>query len=189
MHTHNVEAFFTYHPEKYPTRIPKWIWNDDDGRQDVKALHAAQGAPRRWLDHAAISAGGELDIQPGDMVLIDPDLNGDPDHIVLASSYDAATNTLVTIGGNDSGFVLMKPGEKEPAHSDKLDTAESATGLELKPGGGGKVAVGVHQVTPEGKKKRAAVYGAGRPSLIDLEERAYAFKPQDKPPPPPKHAK
>ena len=35
----------------------------------------------------------------------------------------------------------------------------------------------------------AVVYGVGRPSLVDLEERTYAFKPLDKPPPPPKHAK
>ena len=46
----------------------------------------------------------------------------------------------------------------------------------------------MHQVTPDGKK-RAVVYGVGRPSLVDLEERTYAFKPLDKPPPPPKHAK
>jgi hypothetical protein len=188
-HTHNVEAFYTYHPEKYPTRIPKWIWDDENGWQDVKAYHAAQGMPRKWLTHGSISAGGALDIQPGDMVLIDHNLDGDPDHIVLASSYDPQTNLLITIGGNDSGYVVMGPDDKEPAKSDKLDAAEAATGMELKPGGGGKVAVGVHQVTPEGKAKRAVVYGVGRPSLLDLEERTYAFKPQDKPPPPPKHAK
>lgn len=71
----------------------------------------------------------------------------------------------------------------------KRDVAEEATGLELTEGGGGRVAVGVNKVTPEGKAKRAAVYGVGRPSLLDLEEHTYAFKPQDKPPPPPKHAK
>ncbi len=48
MHTHNVEAFFTYHPEQYPTRIPKWIW-DDDGWEDVRGYHNARGSLRSWL--------------------------------------------------------------------------------------------------------------------------------------------
>ena len=189
MHTHNVEAFFTYHPEKYPTRIPKWIW-DDDGWEDVRGYHNARGALRTWLGHAELSKGGELDIQPGDMVLIDPDLNGDPDHIVLCSSYDPNSGLLITIGGNDSGFVLAPPGKhKATKAGEARETAEEATGLELQAGGGGKVAVGVHHAGLEGKAKRAAVYGVGRPSLIDLEEHTYAFKPQDKPPPPPKNAK
>ena len=81
----------SYQPEKYPTRIPKWIW-DDDGWQSVKDFHNARGEPRRWLAPRR-SPGRELDIQPGDMVLIDSNLNGDADHIVLASSYDPATNT------------------------------------------------------------------------------------------------
>jgi len=189
LHTHNVEAFFTYHPERYPTRIPKWIW-DDDGWEDVRGHHTARGALRTWLGAAELSQGGELDIQPGDTVLIDWNLDGDPDHIVLASSYDPATGSLVTIGGNDSGYVVAAPGKhKAPKAGSAQETAEQATGLELESGGGGKVAVGVHQVAPEGKQKRAAVYGVGRPSLIDLEEHTYAFKPQDKPPPPPKHPK
>ena len=189
MHTLNVEAFFTYHPEKYPTRIPKWIW-DDDGWQSVKDFHNARGEPRRWTGHAELSKGGDLDIQPGDMVLIDWNLDGEADHIVLASSYDPATGYLVTIGGNDSGYVVAAPGKHtEAKEGSKRDVAEEATGLELTEGGGGKVAVGVNKVTPEGKAKRAAVYGVGRPSLLDLEEHTYAFKPQDKPPPPPKHAK
>jgi hypothetical protein len=189
MHTHNVEAFFTYHPERFPTRIPKWIW-DEEGWEDVRGYHNARGALRSWLGHAELSKGGELDIQPGDMVLIDWNLDGDPDHIVLASSYDPATGYLVTIGGNDSGYVVVAPDKhKEAKAGDKQSVAEEATGLELGPGGGGKVAVGVNQVVPQGKAKRAAVYGVGRPSLLDLEEHTYAFKPQDKPPPPPKHAK
>ena len=189
MHTHNVEAFFTYHPERFPTRIPKWVW-DEEGWEDVRGYHNARGALRTWLGHDELSKGGQLDIQPGDMVLIDWNLDGDPDHIVLASSYDPATGYLVTIGGNDSGYVVVAPDKhKEAKAGDKQGVAEEATGLELGPGGGGKVAVGVNQVVPQGKAKRAAVYGVGRPSLLDLEEHTYAFKPQDKPPPPPKHGK
>jgi hypothetical protein len=189
MHTHNVEAFFTYHPERFPTRIPKWIW-DDEGWESVRDHHNARGALRSWLTHDQMVAGTGLDIQPGDMVLIDPDLNGDPDHIVLCSSYDPNSGLLITIGGNDSGFVVAPPGKhKAPKAGEARETAEEATGLELQAGGGGKVAVGVHHAGLQGKAKRAAVYGIGRPSLIDLEEHTYAFKPQDKPPPPPKNAR
>ena len=111
MPTHNVEAFFTYHPEKYPTRIPKWIW-DDDGWEDVRGYHNARGALRHLArPRSELAKGGELDIQPGDMVLIDWNRTGDPDHIVLASSYDPATGYLVTIGGNDSGYVVVCAGQ------------------------------------------------------------------------------
>jgi hypothetical protein len=185
--TYSLVDFFSYRYDQFPERVRKWIW-DDDGWQELKAHHTARGALRRWLPRSEMSAGGALDIRPGDVVLIDPDRTGMADHIVLAQSYDPTTNTLITIGGNDSGYVLMGPKDKEPAADAKRDTAEEATGLELKPGGGGKVAVGVHQVTPDGKTP-AVVYGVGRPSLVDLEERTYAFKPLDKPPPPPKHAK
>ena len=127
MHTHNVEAFFTYHPEQFPTRIPKWIW-DEDGWEDVRGYHNARGALRTWLGHArARPRAGTLDIQPGDMVLIDWNLDGDPDHIVLASSYDPATGYLVTIGGNDSGYVVVPP--------DKHKEAEG--GRQARRGGGG----------------------------------------------------
>ena len=173
--TYSLEDFFTYHYDQFPERVTKWIW-DDDGWQELRAHHSARGALRRWLPRSEMSAGGALDIRPGDVVLIDPDRKGAADHIVLAASYDPATNTLVTIGGNDSGFVLMGPKDKEPGADAKLDTAEAATGLELKPGGGGKVAVGVHQVTPDGKqaggrlRRRAAV--AGRPRGAHLRVQA-----------------
>ena len=78
-----------------------------------------------------MTKGTGLDIQPGDMVLIDPDLDGDPDHIVLASSYDPATG-YCTIGGNDSGYVVAPPDKHKAAKAgDKRGVAEEATGLEL----------------------------------------------------------
>ena len=137
-----------------------------------------------------MSAGGALDIRPGDVVLIDPDRKGAADHIVLAASYDPATNTLVTIGGNDSGFVLMGPKDKEPgAKSTKLDTAEAGHRPRAQ---AGRPAARWRSACTRSRptaRKPAVVYGVGRPSLVDLEERTYAFKPLDKPPPPPKHAK
>ena len=187
--TLSLEDFFTYRYDQFPKRVKKWIW-DDDGWQAIRDYHNARGALRQWLAHDRVSVGGALDIQPGDVVMIDRGLNGTADHIVLVSSYDPATGLLITVGGNDWGYIAVPPGTpKETADDDNRETAEAATGMDLKPGGGGgKVAVGVKNVIPAGTP-RGAVYAVGRPSLIDLEEHTYAFKPLDKPPPPPKHAK
>jgi hypothetical protein len=162
------------------------VWTGD-AWQELHAYHTSRNAERRWLDYAALSGGGTLDIQPGDTVLVDVGLDGTPNHIVMASAYDPGTNTLVTIGGNDAGFVVVPPGTPKPTDTDeKRDKAEAATGLELKSGpSGGHVGVGVHDVKAEGKR-RGAIFGVGRPSLVDFEDHLYASKPLDKPPPPPK---
>ena len=182
-HTNNIQDFFAYKYDRNPDRIKKWIWAGE-AWEELHAFHTKRNAERRWLDYAALSAGGTLDIQPGDTVLVDVGLDGTPNHIVMASSYDAATNTLVTIGGNDSGYVVVPPGTPKPADTNAdRDAAEAATGLELKSGpAGGHVGVGVHDVKADGKK-RGAIFGVGRPSLVDFEDHVYASKPPDKPPP------
>jgi hypothetical protein len=183
-HTNNVQDFFAYKYDRNPDRIKKWVWTGD-AWEELHAYHTSRNAERKWLDYAALSGGGTLDIRPGDTVLVDVGLDGTPNHIVMASAYDPATNTLVTIGGNDAGFVVVPPGTPKPTDTDdKRSAAEAATGLELKAGpAGGHVGVGVHDVKAEGKR-RGAIFGVGRPSLVDFEERLYASKPLDKPPPP-----
>jgi hypothetical protein len=183
-HTNNIEDYFHYVYDRNPDRIKKWIW-DGDAWQELHAYHVTRGAERKWLDYATLSAGGALDIQPGDTVLVDVGLDGTPNHIVMAVSYDPATNTLVSIGGNDSGLVVVPPGTPKPTGADdKRDKAEAATGLDLQKGpAGGHVAVGVHDVKATGRT-RGAIFGVGRPSLVDFEDHVYATKPLDKPPPP-----
>jgi hypothetical protein len=183
-HTNNIEDYFHYTYDRNPDRIKKWIW-DGDSWEELHAYHQTRGAERKWLDYKALSAGGTLDIQPGDTVLIDVGLDGTPNHIVMAVSYDPATNTLVSIGGNDSGLVIVPPGTPKPTGADdKRDKAEAATGLDLQKGpAGGHVAIGVHDVKAT-TGKRGAIFGVGRPSLVDFEDHVYASKPLDKRPPP-----
>jgi hypothetical protein len=183
-HTNNIEDYFHYVYDRNPDRIKKWIW-DGDSWEELHAYHLARGMERKWLDYKTLSAGGTLDIQPGDTVLVDVGLDGTPNHIVMAVAYDPATNTLVSIGGNDSGLVVVPPGTPKPTDTDeKRDKAEAATGLDLQKGpAGGHVAVGVHDVKAT-DKKRGAIFGVGRPSLVDFEDHVYATKPLNKPPPP-----
>jgi hypothetical protein len=183
-HTNNIEDYFHYTYDRNPDRIKKWIW-DGDSWEELHAYHKTRGAERKWLDYKALSAGGVLDIQPGDTVLVDVGLDGTPNHIVMAVAYDPATNTLVSIGGNDSGLVVVPPGTPKPTGADdKRDKAEAATGLDLQKGpAGGHVAVGVHDLKAT-DSKRGAIFGVGRPSLVDFEDHVYASKPLDKRPPP-----
>jgi hypothetical protein len=183
-HTNNIEDYFHYVYARNPDRIKKWIW-DGDAWQELHAYHVARNAERKWLDYKTLSAGGALDIQPGDTVLVDVGLDGTPNHIVMAVSYDPATNTLVSIGGNDSGLVVVPPGTPKPTDTDdKRSKAEAATGLDLQKGpAGGHVAIGVHDLKATATQ-RGAIYGVGRPSLVDFEDHIYASQPLDKPPPP-----
>ena len=187
-HTNNVQDFFHYRYDRNPKRIKKWIWVDD-AWQELNEYHKARDAERQWLDYEELSAGGELDIRPGYTVLVDRGLDGTPDHIVTAVSYDPATNSLVTIGGNDSGFVVVPPGTKKPTDTDpKRDAAEAATGLDLQKGKKElHVGVSVHNVAATAGA-RGAIFGVGRPSLVDFEDHIYAWQPQKKPPPPLKKA-
>jgi hypothetical protein len=161
------------------------VW-DGAAWKTVDEFHDARGMRRTWLDHEAVKAGGTLDIRPGDTVLLDTDADGGKiEHIVMAASYDPATSTLITIGGNDDGYTLQPAGAAKPAADATRATAEAATGLELrKPGGDFHVGVGVESVKPAAGKTRSRVYGVGRPSLVDFEEHIYAAEPFDKPPPP-----
>ena len=186
MHTIDVEGFFTYHPrDDLPERVKRWIW-DGAAWHSLRDYHAQRGSPRQWLTEEQIVVGGRLDIRPGDTVLMDWAADGGPaDHIALVASYDPGTSTLITLGGNDSGYTVRPPGAPAPGADATRDKAEAATGLELrKPGGEYHVAVGAWSVTAVAGKPRGIVYGIGRPSLVDFEEHRYAGTPLDKPPPP-----
>jgi hypothetical protein len=182
-HVRNVEDFFTYSTSPINIkRTPRWIY--EQGRwQSVKEYHESRGAPRMWQNHAALAGGGELDIRPGDIVLFDWELDGVANHIVTVISYDPATSTLVTIGGNDSGYVIDKAGtydasNESAAETGKRETAESVTGESMKPrakppgAATGHVGVGVRVIG-------AQLYGIGRPSLIDFEDHVYDHLPEN----------
>jgi len=186
-HTNNVQDFFGYVYTRNPDRIKKWIWAEDDW-QELRTYHASRGGERKWLDYGALSAGGELDIQPGDTVLVDVGLDGTPNHIVLVQSYDPTTSTLISVGGNDGGMVIENdPKRTLPKESttqqEKREKLEGSTDQQLKAGPGtGHVGVSTHKLTPDGKK-RGAIFGVGRPSLIDFEDHIYDGNVKKKPAP------
>ena len=186
MHTIDVEGFFTYHSrDDLPERVKRWVWNGT-AWQSLHDFHAARGALRTWLAEEQVVSGGVLDIRPGDTVLLDWSADGGPaDHIAQVAAYDPGTSTLITIGGNDSGYTVRPKGAPAPPADADREAAEQATGLELyKPGGDYHVALGTRSVTAVAGKPRGVVYGIGRPSLVDFEEHVYAAKPLNKPPPP-----
>jgi hypothetical protein len=189
LHVDNVHDFFTYRHNRNPKRVPKWIWAEHQWH-DLAGYHEERGSKREWLDGSEVWKGGDLDIRPGDVVLIDHNADGKADHIVKVQSYDPSTSTLLTIGGNDAGFVI----DKNPKHNAKADpkreraeTAadDKALGKEAWHGGagGGHVGLSVHNVTADGKK-RGTIFGVGRPSLVDFEDHPYDKGNNLKKPPP-----
>src|SRR2546423_12145385 len=105
LHVDNVHDYFTYRHSRNPRRVPKWIWADH-AWHDLHTYHDERGSVRTWIEQSRMGAGGQLDIRPGDVALIDVGRDGTANHIVKVSSYDPATNTLLTIGGNDAGHVI-----------------------------------------------------------------------------------
>ena len=198
----DVRDYCKYTYARHPKQILKWIWADGTW-QVLKDYHAHRGALRRWLDYAAVSAGGALDIRPGDIVIVDWNRDGTADHIAIAQSYDPATSTLVTVGGNDSGLVLdAKPkfdskGERKLGGESAEDKAareerEAATGQSLKPAGkfprrgrSGRPERGGQQLRGHARRQAAGQDLRGRAaSLVDFEDHPYDGTNQEKPPPP-----
>ncbi len=188
LHVKNVEEYFTYRHAVNPDRVPKWIWAKDpaDGVDRwllTKEYHTKRSSMRSWLDARAIFDGKNLDIRPGDILLLD---YGDPaevNHIAMVQSYDKATKTLFTIGGNDGGYTVDNdPRHTAPAEGSVDARKEAATGKALKRGSGHGVGIGSHDlasqpdpatVKPGKNLPKTRVYGIGRPSISDFEQHFY----------------
>jgi hypothetical protein len=194
VHVMNVEDYFRYNYNRNDERVRPWIWVD--GRwQALRPYHASRGSERSWMGQAKVQQGGNLDILPGDIAIIDNDAKGVANHIVMVASYDPATSRLVTIGGNDHGYVLGTPsaGTLKAESSERRilrEEGESTVGQSLKPGSGAAVAVKSLAVTPAPGAKLGHVFGIGRPSIVDFEPHRYPTanamkKLTDRTPPPP----
>lgn len=166
-----IESFFRYLYE--PTiRDP-----GSSEAMDLKSYHAQRGSKRMWWPKPLVP---QADIMPGDIVLIDIGNDGSSNHIVMCQSYDPSTKKLVTVGGNQYGFVARKPGEAAPEKETADDAAkrkeaEKTTGMALKdhgPSGPTVVGLSVYDLNDQTGKK-STVYGVGRFSLVDYEPHAY----------------
>jgi hypothetical protein len=189
LHVDNVEDYFTYRFNRNPGRIKKWIYADDVWHK-LKDYHESRDSERQWLDAQRIYDFTNLDIRPGDIVLIDHSGGASADHIVTVQSYNPNTGALFTIGGNDGGYVVDNAPKKEADAGSKEKRMEDATGRNLKRGGaGGHVGMGMYDLsdqpdpsTLDKGKKKTRVYGIGRPSIVDFENHFYDKSTSEKPP-------
>jgi hypothetical protein len=129
--------------------------------QHVRDYHAARGSLRRLtrtprtpvpITTGSVAAPLGLDIQPGDIVLIDNAKGAFADHITQCRSYDPSTGQLETIAGNEGS------GEGRVAASERprdLDANPAA------------------RVVAPGAPKPSRVYAFGRFSIVDYESHTY----------------
>jgi hypothetical protein len=107
-HTDNVQDFFKYEQLHNPDRVPSWIWADGQW-SSLHDYHQQRGSVRKWTPRAtiqaALKAGQDPDIRPGDTCLIDHGGGNKPVHIVMVESYNPTTKILVSIEGNTYGVV------------------------------------------------------------------------------------
>lgn len=153
-HTRNVERMLTY---RWEDRVPRWVWDEPTQAWcDVRAWHEAEGSLRCWRGHDALDLR-TLDIRPGDIVLIDHQGDGRADHITLAERFDADTGVLVTLEGNGRGTVVRRvldDGSVEESTAKRDSVVRNQRDLRL----------------PAQWKK---LYGVGRLSALDFEQRRY----------------
>jgi hypothetical protein len=183
--------FFTYKPEGIIGGLfPNVVKADDGTDMPLPQYHEIRKSTRRWYTTAQVMGGGDLDIRPGDIVCLSVAYGEnvekpEGDHVVMVESYDPKTRMLYTIGGNDAGYVVRKPGEAEPKDTGddrrKREAAEAATGRLLGGSGGSHVAIGEQNLKQQplpatsGPVKKTHVAGIGRPSLVDFEEHQYSY--------------
>ncbi len=94
--TERLEAFFHY--DQYLGTEPKWIYDQGEWKL-LKDYQAQRGSPRKWTGDDVISAqgkSGDLDIRPGDVILLDNNPNKRAD-IEVADSTDPTKTVKKTI--------------------------------------------------------------------------------------------
>jgi hypothetical protein len=148
-----IDAFLDYADH---TQV---VWADTQWRL-VHDYHDDRGSARKLVrlpprptpvTPNSVYAPNGLDIQPGDIVLIDNFRGPYADHITECRSYDPSTGMLETIAGNEGS----SPGR----------VAASATPRDLNNN--------PEQQTVEGYNKPSRVYAYGRFSIVDYETHTY----------------
>jgi hypothetical protein len=146
-----IDAFLDY---EHAARV---VWTGA-AWQPVRAYHADRGSLRRLtrtpqtptaITPGSLVAPQGLDIQPGDIVLIDNFRGKFADHITQCRSYDPSTGQLETIAGNEGGGAgRVAAGQRDMNANPAAQT-----------------------VTGYGKPSR--VYAYGRFSIVDYEVHTY----------------
>lgn len=203
-HTSNVHDLFNYAQRANAARSPRSIWADGQW-WDLRAYHESRGSVRTWQDDATISAAIEARqaaaIRSGDVALIDHTNNGSPNHIVMVETYDATTQTLVTIEGNTMGIKAADTGGGAERSAVVQNADGTTSGGRLESGDYTRTGTGVHirdmrtssrasrtayatEIAADPARERGeyrpksgnSVHGVGRPSIVDMEEHSYASR-------------
>jgi hypothetical protein len=161
-----IDGFFQYLPALL-IKVGPDTW------KDVRAYHEERGSLRRFQVLPASGAafdsdtrkyeksdrrGGmvdsldTLDIQPGDLVMIDRAKGTFGDHIAMCRAYDSSTHHLWTIGGNE--------GAAHPVNVSGMWDLDSNPA----------------PVSVAGDAKHARVYAVARFSAVDFETHMYRLK-------------
>ncbi len=185
LHVKNVVDFFNYVYHR-TNRVKRWIYIDD-GWQELRAYHESRGSLRQWIDASSITSADGLDIQAGDIVLVDRDQDGQPNHIVMVHTWNPTTKMLFTIGGNDGGYQVDQksnrpgPTEGDEAAMDPRDQAEQVLDQPLRRGDK-ENHVGIKAIDVTDASAKVRVFGIGRPSIVDFEDHTYHTENPKKPP-------
>jgi hypothetical protein len=126
----------------------------------VHEHHSDRGSPRTLVrlpqtptpvTPGSVHAPRGLDIQPGDIVLIDNFRGTFADHITQCRSYDSATGQLETIAGNEGSSPGQVSASATPRDLNANPAAQTVTGYD----------------------KPSRVYAYGRFSIVDYEVHTY----------------
>jgi hypothetical protein len=83
------------------------------GGEDIRDVHDSRGSRRTVTLWPKLQSGAKLDIRPGDIVLVDLDAGGGPDHIQIVHRWREGERVLTTIDGNGGSFVLRSVLERK----------------------------------------------------------------------------
>lgn len=134
-----IDAAFTYQGAR------THVWGGERW-MPLREYHEQRGSVRHFLRIPDGHPGTGLDIQPGDIVLIDNARGTFADHITVCHSYDPQTGRLETIGGNEPN---VRAGSRDLTQNPRAQTVEA------------------------GQRKQSRVYAVARPSIADYEELIY----------------
>lgn len=187
MNTSNIALFGSYGTTTFDQSGE--LRSDYRENTTLKEQHVAHDAARKMITFEDIEAEYDLDILPGDIVLVDNTGKGGADHIQIVYKYNRENRMLTVIDGNGSGFALASLGipnndaelrklspDGIPV-ADKKQWIEDDLGISLIYQGdvGGHVSISCHILKPEfqithkdNALKHKRVWAIVRPSILDL---------------------
>ncbi|MBA3746161.1 MAG: hypothetical protein H0W96_01545 [Solirubrobacterales bacterium] len=126
----------------------------DGQKVDVETYHSQRGSRRTVISFPdPITDPGAVDLQPGDIVLLDNARGLNPDHIQTCESYNRTTGVLTTVGGNEgtgkAEVTIVKRGSRTVPGQPAPNTADENT------------------------PKHVRVWGRARWSIVDFEPHVY----------------